>query len=100
MRVPMRKALLMSCVTMIDVTFDFSVRLMINSSITELITGSRPAEGSSKRISSGSMTIARARLTRFFGQLFEWKRDVVAHITRTQQSRVLINHPNVLSDAL
>ena len=50
---------------MIDVTFDFSVRLMISSSITELMTGSSPAEGSSKRISSGSITKARARLTRF-----------------------------------
>jgi len=34
MRVPMRKALSISCVTIIDVTFELSVRLMINSSIT------------------------------------------------------------------
>ena len=62
----MRKALSISWVTVIEVTFDFSVRLMINSSITELITGSRPIEGSSKRISSGSSTNARASPTRFF----------------------------------
>src|SRR5437660_12320996 len=39
MRVPMRKALSISCVTVTDVTLDFSLRLMINSSMTEPMTG-------------------------------------------------------------
>jgi hypothetical protein len=41
----MRKALSISWVTITDVTFERSVRLMINSSMTELMTGSSPAEG-------------------------------------------------------
>src|SRR5207302_533694 len=61
----MRKALSISCVTVMDVTFAVSLRLIINSSMTEAMTGSRPADGSSRSINSGSSTRARARATRF-----------------------------------
>src|SRR5439155_1502606 len=75
----MRKALSISCVAVMDVTLDFSLRLIINSSITEAMTGSRPADGSSNRINSGSSTRARARATRCRMPRLDLERNTVEH---------------------
>ena len=53
MRVPMRNALSISCVTMMLVAHVCLVNEMMSSSMMLLVTGSSPAEGSSKRINSG-----------------------------------------------
>src|SRR5205823_10880125 len=34
---------------------------------------------------------------RFISKLFQWEGNVIAHIARTQQRRILINHANVMS---
>src|SRR5207248_372260 len=34
---------------------------------------------------------------RFISKLFQWEANVIAHIARTQQCRILINHANMLS---
>jgi hypothetical protein len=47
MRVAMRKALSISCVTMMEVAPIYSLRLMMSSSMSVLVTGSSPALGSS-----------------------------------------------------
>jgi len=44
----------------------FSFNVMMSSSSSYAVTGSRPAEGSSKNTSSGSSAIARAMAARFF----------------------------------
>src|SRR5947199_283587 len=95
MRVAMRKALSISCVAVMDVTFDFSVRLIINSSITEAMTGSRPADGSSNRINSGSSTRGRARATRFRILRLDPERNTVEHFLFLELHMYIAQFDNV-----
>src|SRR6185437_11780940 len=60
MRLPTRYALRMSCVMTTLVTPNFSRMRIISSSITALVTGSRPVVGSSYRMYFGRSATARA----------------------------------------
>ena len=55
----------MSCVTTIEVTFNFLLKSIISSFIASAPIGSTPVVGSSYKIIFGSLHIALARPTRF-----------------------------------
>ena len=50
--------------------------------------------------SSFSSTIGSISSGVFVGKFFERQRDVIAHVTRAEQRRVLINHPDARADLL
>src|ERR1051326_8563865 len=112
----MRKALSISCVTVMEVTLAVSLRLIINSSITEAMTGSRPAEGNA--LAHAATQFLRQQLfgilhadevqfliddfvnliARFIGELFQRQSNILAHVAAREKRGILVHHAHVLPD--